>query len=340
MFELPTVDYPTELTGLPEGVSLRPYAGPADDVALTEIMNREYEVDGVPERSTVEEVASGNRHRSEMFDAYRDVTMAEVDGSPIAYAERSWVDTSDGAFREYRCDGAVLPQWRRKGIGAALLAENQRLQLELAATHQTDRPRTFGSWASDRQEANNALLRNSGFEQVRWFFEMTRSLEDPIPELPLPDGLDVRPVTMESVKQIWLADVEAFKDHWGGFDPSDEALRRWIERPSFDPTLWVIAYDGDEVAGGVINAIHPEENEAIGVQRGWLHSVFTRRPWRRRGLARALIARSLVLLKERELAQGILGVDADNPTGALGLYEGLGFVVAERSTAWRKPFAL
>lgn len=340
MFDIPTVDYPTEISNLPAGVRLRQYAGPADDSALAEIMNREYEVDGVPERATVEEVAAGNRHRSEMFDAYRDVTIAEVDGIPIAYAERSWVDTSDGQFREYRIDGAVLPQWRRKGIGAALLAENERKSRELSATHETDRPRIFGSWASDRQEANICLLRNSGFEPARWFFEMTRELSDPIPEVPLPDGLEVRPVTTESVRQVWLADVEAFKDHWGGFDSSDEALKRWIERPSFDPTLWVVAYDGDEVAGGVINAIHPEENEAIGVQRGWLESVFTRRQWRRRGLARALIARSLGLLKERELAQGILGVDADNPTGALGLYEGIGFQVAERSTAYRKPFAL
>jgi len=338
MFELPTVDYPTEVTGLPYGVHLRLYEGSADDVALTEIMNREYEVDGVPERATVEEVASNNRHTSEMFDARRDVTIAEVDGTPIAYAERSWVDTNDGLFREYRCDGAVLPEWRRRGIGGALLAENERLSRQLAATQPTDRRRVFGSWASERQEPNNALLRRSGFEPVRWFFDMHRSLEDPIPEVPLPDGLELRPVTMDSIKQVWHADVEAFMDHWGGFDPSDEALKRWIERPSFDPTLWAIAYDGDEVAGGVINAIHTEENQELGIRRGWLHSVFTRRPWRRRGLARALIAHSLVLLKERGMAQGALGVDAANPTGALGLYEGIGFEVAERSTAWRKPF--
>ena len=119
---------------------------------------------------------------------------------------------------------------------------------------------------------------------------------------------------------------------------SDESLQRWLDQPSFDPTLWVIAWDGDEVAGGVINAIHPTENESLGVSRGWLHSVFTRRPWRKRGLANALIARSLLAIKERGMDYGVLGVDADNPTVALGLYERIGFVVAERSTAWRKPF--
>ena len=121
-------------------------------------------------------------------------------------------------------------------------------------------------------------------------------------------------------------------------DSANYLLESWIDQPTFDPTLWVVAYDGDEVAGGVINAIHPFENEALGINRGWLHSVFTRRAWRRRGLARALIARSLVLLKERGLDEGVLGVDADNPTGALGLYEKIGFVTFERSTAWRRPF--
>ncbi len=76
----------------------------------------------------------------------------------------------------------------------------------------------------------------------------------------------------------------------------------------------------------------------LGVKRGWLHSVFTRRAWRKRGLANALITSSLVAIRDRGMDTGILGVDADNPTGALGLYERNGFVVAERSTAWRKPF--
>ncbi len=232
----------------------------------------------------------------------------------------------------------MLPEWRAQGIGTQLLAENELRQRELAATHETDRPRFLGSWTNDRQEAAIALMRSHGYEQVRWFFDMARDLSEPIPDLPMPDGLEVRPVDMDLIRQIWQADVEAFQDHWGGFDSSEGSLQRWLESDSFDPTLWVIAWDGDEVAGGVINGIHPEENEAIGIERGWLHSVFTRRPWRKRGLATALIARSLELIKERGMAQGVLGVDAANPSGALGLYERIGFSVIERSSAWRKPF--
>jgi ribosomal protein S18 acetylase RimI-like enzyme len=67
--------------------------------------------------------------------------------------------------------------------------------------------------------------------------------------------------------------------------------------------------------------------------------VFTRRPWRRRGLATALIARSLVVLRERGMTSAALGVDAANASGALGLYEGLGFAVDTRASAWRKAFS-
>ncbi|MGH2445029.1 MAG: GNAT family N-acetyltransferase [Candidatus Limnocylindria bacterium] len=87
----------------------------------------------------------------------------------------------------------------------------------------------------------------------------------------------------------------------------------------------------------MLNAIYAEENEALGVRRGWLDTVFTRRPWRRRGLARALIVRSLHVLRQRGMSGAVLGVDAENPSGALGLYESTGFGVSEKSTAWRKP---
>jgi ribosomal protein S18 acetylase RimI-like enzyme len=154
---------------------------------------------------------------------------------------------------------------------------------------------------------------------------------------PMPDGLELRPANRDNAWTIWQADMEAFRDHWGGFDGSEASFRRWIESPEYQPDLLLIAWDGDEVAGGVINAIYAEENAALGMRRGWLDSVFTRRPWRRRGLAKALIARSLHLLREKGMDTAALGVDADNPSGALGLYESFGFEVVERGSAWRRP---
>jgi ribosomal protein S18 acetylase RimI-like enzyme len=134
---------------------------------------------------------------------------------------------------------------------------------------------------------------------VRWFFEMLRTDLDDVDVPPLPQGLEIRPIANEEadLRRLLAADVEAFKDHWGGF------------------------------AG----------DEAFGRSRGWLDSVFTRRPWRRRGLGAAHVARSLVRLREAGMTEAMLGVDSDNPTGALGLYERAGFRVHTRSVAYRKP---
>ena len=136
---------------------------------------------------------------------------------------------------------------------------------------------------------------------------------------------------------IWAADHEAFRDHWGGHDESEASLQRWTDAPEFNPDLFVVAWDGDEIAGAVLNAIYAEENADLGLRRGWLDSVFTRRAWRGRGLARALIGRSIHVLADAGLDTAALGVDADNPSGALGLYESCGFATVERSAAWQKP---
>ena len=82
--------------------------------------------------------------------------------------------------------------------------------------------------------------------------------------------------------------------------------------------------------------IYEEENEKMGVSRGWLDHVSVRRPWRRRGLASALIADSLRALRDRGLEQAALGVDSQNPTGALGVYETLGFSRFQTGISFRK----
>jgi ribosomal protein S18 acetylase RimI-like enzyme len=194
----------------------------------------------------------------------------------------------------------------------------------------------MGSWAGDTERDKIALIGRFGFQPVRYFFDMARPTLDDIEEPDLPEGLELRPVGDEQLKQLWDADVEAFRDHWGGFDGSDERFQQWLKNPRFDPSLLVVAWDGDEIAGGVVNEINHAENEAFKRNRGWLQSVFVRRAWRRRGLGKAVVLRSLQVLRERGLTSAGLGVDADNPNGALGLYTGTGFEIEYRSTAYRK----
>jgi mycothiol synthase len=317
-------------------IQLRPFAGEADIPEMTRIANAAIEADKVQYRMTEQQMGIDLRP-DEKFDPVTDLRVVEVDGSMVGFVKVEWIDTNDG-LREYRSWCEVDPAWRRRRVGTSLLAYAMDRISELAASHDVDRPRVAGAWVAETDAGAHVLLKTNGYVPARWFFHMKRDLADPIEVPPLPEGLEVRPVTRDDAHTLFLADQEAFIDHWGGTDPSDAAFQRWIDDADFDPSLHIVAYDGDEIAGAVVNAIYPEANDKLGVKHGWLDSVFTRRPWRGRGLARALVARSLVAIRDRGMTEGILGVDADNETGALGVYTDNGFYVTERFTAYRRPF--
>jgi ribosomal protein S18 acetylase RimI-like enzyme len=104
--------------------------------------------------------------------------------------------------------------------------------------------------------------------------------------------------------------------------------------------VWQVAWDGDRVVGGVLGFIDADENAALNRNRGYTEGIFTIRDWRGRGVASALIARNLQLLKARGLTEAALSVDTENPTGALGLYERHGFHEGNRMVIYRTDLAL
>jgi mycothiol synthase len=304
------------------------------------IANAANEADGIEERSSEAGLGNWLLSRRDNYTPADDLVVVTVDGQVAGYGWVDWVQTTDGK-REYRTRGVVDPPWRRQGVGSAILAHNEARLLEIAAGHPDDLPRVFGAFAPERRVGAVALITGAGYQPVRYFFDMVRPTLDEIDLPPLPEGMELRPVSDdEGYRRLFAADTEAFMDHWGGFDASEATFQQWLRDPNFDPTLFVIAWEGDEIAGGVINAIDAEENEALDRRRGLLDSVFVRRPWRRRGLASALVGRSLALLRERGMTSALLGVDADNPTGALGVYERAGFEVDLRSSAYHKPMEI
>jgi ribosomal protein S18 acetylase RimI-like enzyme len=165
---------------------------------------------------------------------------------------------------------------------------------------------------------------------------MVRPLDEPVPDFPLPSGLEVRPALPEQYRQIIEASDEAFQDHWGHVPLTENMIQEWMDGPEFQPELWQVAWDGEQVAGMVLNYIRHDENERFDRKRGYTEDISVRRPWRRRGLATALLARSLNLLKERGMVEAALGVDTENPSGALQLYERLGFERLRTMTNYRK----
>jgi mycothiol synthase len=322
---------------LPAGLAFRPFRGDEDLAAFVGIANAANREDGVEERASLEGLRNWAGFPSRTFNAADDLVVVEADGAPVAYGWTTWVDTSDGV-RDYSTRGHVHPDWRRKGIGTAILQRNEARLRALAAEHAVDKPAFYSAFSPESRIGAVALLQGNGYRPVRWFFDMVRPDMENIEVPDMPAGLEIRPVSgREQMRQLFDADVESFLDHWGGFDASDESFEQWLADPDYDPSLFLVAWDGDEIAGAVVNIINEHENAEFGRQRGLLDSVFVRRPWRGRGLASVLVARSLVLLRERGMTSAWLGVDADNPNGALRLYEKAGFAVDKRASAYRKP---
>jgi mycothiol synthase len=324
------------------GLSFRRLLLPDDLLPLAEMHNRACEADDIDERESPEEWAAWFAHPSG-FDPLTDCLVGEIDGRIVAYAQARANDDNDGG-RNYVAGGEVDPEYRGRGIGRAVLRHNirhlrdrARREAEAGTAPHDPSERRLESWAFESQARRSRLLASEGFEVVRWFFEMLRPNLDDIADMPMPDGLELRPVVPEHHRQIWAADIEAFKDHWGASEESEEAFQRFFGPPDFEPELWRVAWDGDEVAGVVMNRVLTTFNEQMGERRGLLAGVSVRRPWRRRGLARALVAESLRALRDAGMTSAVLGVDADNPTGALGVYEDNGFVVDRRGMNYRRP---
>ena len=295
-------------------------------------------VDGEIERHSFEGFANYYRHL-ERCDPARDLVVAEMDGRLVAYARVEWNDSNDGE-RWYEAVGVVHPDWRRRGIGTQLLAWTQQRRSEIAEEHAAagealDRVRALTTYVFDGDQGAKVLLNGAGYTAFRRFASMERPDLDNLPVVALPDGFEVRAIGRDraAMRRVFDADTEAFRDHFGWTEGSDEKFEEFIGYDNVDPALWLVAFDGEEIAGAVLNGIHVDGD---GARTGWLDSIFTRRPWRKRGLARALIARSLVLLRDHGLTAAHLGVDLGNPNQALALYESCGFRTASSGTAYRK----
>jgi mycothiol synthase len=323
-----------DLPDLP-GLVFRGFRGEVDLPAMLATGTAAKEADGVDEPRTLEELAHTYRHLDNC-DPAADVVIGEMGGEMVAYGRVQWWEEYDGA-RRYLPFCFVRPEVRGRGIGAAMLAHNEARLRQIASGHPAGGERTLEVFCHDREAGAAALYAASGYQAVRQSAEMVRPTLEDIPMAVLPEGLVVRTPRADEMRLVWEADQEAFRDHLGGGPPGENDYSRFLTFPYLDPTLWRIAWDADQVAGQVRSYISPQEGEATGRRRGYIETVSVRRPWRRRGLARALIAQSLLALKGRGVAGAALWVVTDNVHGALGLYESLGFRVVRSRTTLRKP---
>jgi mycothiol synthase len=320
------------------GLGFRAYRDERDLPAIVELYNSAIHANGESETWT-EATLNHEFANVSHVDPHQDFMFAFVDDRLVAASEIEWADNTAGQ-RNYRSVGYVHPEWRRRGLGTAMLARNEARLAEIAATHQHSVEPIVMSWLADKNHGGLALFDERGYQRVRVYHHMVRADMKDILVPPLPEGFEIKPLSDADLKPMWDGLIEAFRDHFGGHDGSDASFRRHVGDPNFEKELCVAAFDGEELAGGVQGYIDPDENRIHGYERGWTDPVWVRRPWRRRRLASALLGRALIRLSERGMTSAQLDVDSENPNQALGLYEGHGFVVDYSGSEWHRPLSV
>jgi mycothiol synthase len=249
----------------------------------------------------------------------------------ISFETNTWLLEEDdrlvaGAFAQLFDDvgnsaGAVRPAAWGRGLGRRLLElVEERLVAEGA--------RRIHSWTVAGDAAADDLLGSGGFREARRFWEMEIELGAEPPE----PSIQVDPFVEEDAPSFHAAVQEAFADHW---EHSPESFEEWWarqrRRANYDPSLWFVIRDGDEVAGVVRNEARPPV--------GWVGALGVRRAWRGRGLGRALLLHSFREFRRRGLIRAALGVDAANATGATQLYASVGMHAYQENVVWEKALA-
>ena len=317
-------------------VLFRPFRGEADYPAMAEIARRCNLEDRVSYTETVEEIANTYAHLINC-DPVHDVLMVEAGGALVAYQRAWWRLNGEGHY-QYALAGHVTPAWRRRGLGRLLLERGEQRLRAVAATHPAEARKYFQSFTSVTRVGKVALLKQRGYSVVRHFYEMERPHLDDLPAVSLPVGLELRPVQPQHLRTIWEANEEAFQDHWGHVPMGEADYQAWLSHPHGDRSLWQVAWDtaANQVAGVSINLADHGVNGDSNRRLGYVDDLSVRRPWRQRGLGRALLVASLHAFRAHGLTAAGLGVDSENPNGALGLYESVGFRQREHSVAYRK----
>jgi mycothiol synthase len=324
-----------------EGLVLRGFQGETDYPHILAMINASKQADQVQRSDSVEDVRRVYTHLTNC-DPYKDMIFAEIDGEVIGYGRVAWSINSAGEWLGFHL-AYIHPNWRHLGLGTTFLRHNEARLREIASELISANkmapsiPGFYEVFALDTEKDRIKLFTEENYKPVRYGFEMIRSFAEPILVTPMPEGLEVRKINPDQYRMVWDAAQEAFQDHWGNVDPSEQDYQSWLEEDIFDPDIWQVAWDGDQIAGMVLDFINLKENEEYQRKRGYTETICVRRPWRRQGLARALLTRSLQAFKEMGMDEAALGVDTQNVTGALDLYKGVGFTVSKCSTQFRKP---
>jgi ribosomal protein S18 acetylase RimI-like enzyme len=225
--------------------------------------------------------------------------------------------------------GVVRPDHYEQGLGTAVLSWMERRVC--MAREANDSLLSIRMSCDPTNLARLRLFEQHGFKPVRYSFKMQTPLVSPFVEPSIPSELALVPWQGTWSESARSAFNRAFKGHWGLPTISEEMWKsRFVEVPQFRPALsWLVVHES-EVVGLSVNWLPPDASQ------GWIEAIGVVPEWRGRGVEDAMMARSLNTFLEHGLTKAALDVDTQNPTGALQLYEKVGFTAAKREAIFVK----
>jgi mycothiol synthase len=250
----------------------------------------------------------------------RDIRLLEQDGRLIGYVD---VDSNRADPPLWWCDLKVAPDSDADSVAA-------ELDGWLEERVDTGRVRV---WTSATDARVVAALERLGFAPARHSYRMEIDLVDETPEPVWPSGISVRTLAEGEAQRIHGAFLEVWQDT---SDPPNDTFEEWnhwlLRAETFEPTLWFLALDGDELAG--FGVCRKDTNDPAA---GHVELLGVRRPWRKQGLGHALLLHAFRAFRRRGWTRGTLGVDASSPTGATRLYERAGMSVYRDTLFLERP---
>jgi mycothiol synthase len=318
------------------GLVFRPTRGPEDAAALRAVHEGRRERDGVDPYSLLEGIPTPEYVRTVLANTVEAGQqdrwlVAQVDAQVVGYCRiTSWYEM-DGTW-VYLSLGWVLPAWRGRGIGTAMLHWAEDRIRHLAAVEHPGERAEFAGNASATEHDSAALLRHEGYFEAYTVLEMGLDPAVPLSPPALPAGLALRPVRPEHIPLIAASVCEAYAYEFEGnrFNQGDDPVdyTRELSGPRHDPALWQVAWDGDQVAGQVLVRVEDGQAEVF--------EVSVRPAWRRLGLGRALMLHALHALRARGVEAIRLYTNDNFRTRAQDLYRSVGFRVLKKFPRYRK----